>query len=98
METITINIDGHHNYKPSEIISDLRIAAETLYCPMKFVGFWDYQKDMHLCPQIDKHQSSPHSLDENDAHFVSYSTTLERERNATLAMWFPHANITLYLS
>jgi len=98
METITINIDGNHNYKASEIISDLRIAAETLYGPMKLVGFWDYQKDMHLCPQIERHKSCPHSLDKSDTNFVSYSTTLERERHATLAMSFPHANITLYLS
>ncbi len=37
----------------------LRTVAETLYYPMQVVGFWDYQMDMHLCPQEERRQACP---------------------------------------
>ena len=50
LEEVTLDITGEGTLRATEIISDLRIVAETFYGPMKMVGFWDYQKDMHLCP------------------------------------------------
>jgi len=98
MEEVTLDIKGQGVLRPTEIISDLRIVAETFYGPMKMVRFWDYQKDMHLCPQMERRQACPHSLQENDPNFVSYISTLERERHCNFAVSFPHAEITLYLS
>ena len=98
MEEVTLDIKGQGVLRPTEIISDLRIVAETFYGPMKMVGFWDYQKDMHLCPQMERRQACPHSLKGNDPNFVSYISTLERERHCNFAVSFPHAEITLYLS
>ena len=98
MEEVTLDIKGQGVLRLTEIISDLRIVAETFYGPMKMVGFLDYQKDMHLCPQMERRQACPHSLQGNDPNFVSYISTLERELHCNFAVSFPHAEIPLYLS
>ena len=98
MEEVTLDIKGQGTLRATEIISDLRIVAETLYGPMKMVGFWDYQKDMHLCPHMERRQDCPHTLKKDAPDFVSYISTLERERHCNLAVSFPLAEITLYLS
>ena len=49
MDRVTVNIETQGGIRASEIIADLRAAAETLYYPMTLVGFWDYRADMHLC-------------------------------------------------
>ena len=98
MEEITINISGKENYRPTEVLSDLRIVAETMYGPMKMVGFWDFEKDIHLCPHIEKRKECPHKLNQSDPNYVDYETTLMRERQATLAISFPYAKTTLFLS
>ena len=95
---VTLDITGEGTLRATEIISDLRIVAETFYGPMKMVGFWDYKKDMHLCPHMERRQDCPHTLEKSDPNFLSYTRTLERERHCNLAVSFPHADITLYLS
>ena len=97
MKSVKISI-GKTDYKATEIISDLRIVAETLYGPMKMVGFWDKQQKMHLCPFLERHQECPHNETQPDDNFPSYEKTLERERQASLAILFQHASITLYMS
>ena len=84
--------------RASEIIADLRTVAETLYFPMKMVGFRDHQQDMHLCPHEERQQPCPHELSKSDPNYVDYEVTLERERQANLRLDFPHAQVTLYLS
>ena len=39
IEEVTLDIKGQGVLRPTEIISDLRIVAETFYGPMKMVGF-----------------------------------------------------------
>ena len=97
MDFVTIDIDGG-TFRPTEILSDLRIAAETLYSPMKMVGFWDKVQGMHLCPQMEKHKPCLHDPDNPGEKFLPYVETLARERQATLALLFKHSGITLYLS
>ena len=41
LEEVTLDITGEGTLRATEIISDLRIVAETFYGPMKMVGFWD---------------------------------------------------------
>ena len=98
MDRVTINIETDGGTRASETIADLRNAAETLYFPMTLVGFWDYQADMHLCPQEERQQTCPHNLPENDPQRVEYESTLQRERRASVAIMFPHARVTIYLS
>jgi hypothetical protein len=97
MNSVKIHIETTE-FKATEIISDLRIVAETLYGPMKMVGFWDRQEGMHLCPFLERHQECPHKDEKTGDRFISYEKTLQRERQATLAVIFPHASITLYMS
>ncbi len=98
MDPINLNLSGDGKYRPTEVLSDLRIVAETMYGPMKMVGFWDFEKDIHLCPHIEKRKECPHKLEESDPNYVAYETTLMRERQATLSIAFPHAKTTLFLS
>ena len=97
MENVTVRIEGQ-SFRATEVISDLRIAVETLYGPMKMVGFWDRSKSIHLCPFLERHQECPHTEPTEGVVFPDYEKTLQRERQASLAIVFPHANITLYLS
>ncbi len=97
MDRVSINIETDSGIRASEIIADLRIAAETLYFPMKLVGFWDHRADMHLCPQEERREACPHKLPEGHADHVDYVHTLQRERQAGLEVMFPHADIAVFL-
>ncbi|MBM3944810.1 MAG: hypothetical protein FJ317_04870 [SAR202 cluster bacterium] len=98
MDRVVLNIEIQGESRPTEIIADLRTVAETLFYPMKLVGFWDTVKDMHLCPQEERRQKCPHKLPAADTAFVEYTKTLQRERRANIEVVFPHAGITIYLS
>lgn len=98
MERVTINIETNSSLRASETIADLRNASEVLYFPMKLVGFWDHQAEMHLCPQEERRQQCPHTLPESDPARIDYATALQRERGANLELTFPHAGVVLYLS
>ena len=98
MDRAIINIETTSEFRASEIIADLRNVAETLYFPMKLVGFWDYQADMHLCPQEERRQECLHKLPNTDPRRVEYAGALQRERHANLEVFFPHAQIAIYLS
>ena len=84
--------------RASEILADLRTVAETLYFPMKLVGFWDFQADLHLCPQEERREECPHKLPVGHRGRVEYVSTLQRERRASLELCFPHAGITVFMS
>ena len=98
MNKVVIRIDTDGGARASEILADLRTSAETLYFPMKLVGFWDRQADIHLCPQEERREVCPHRLPETDPGYVEYTYTLQREHQANLEVAFPHAQITLYLA
>jgi hypothetical protein len=97
MDYITVDI-AKGAFRPTEILAELRIVAETLYAPMKMVGFWDKDEGMHLCPEVEKHKPCLHDPENPGERFLSYVKTLERERQATLAILFKHSGITVYLS
>lgn len=97
MDKVTIDIKTEGGSRPSEIISDLRNAAEMLYYPMTLAGFWDYQADLHLCPQEDRREECPHKLPKTDPRYVEYTQTMQRDRNVNLEITFPHANVVIYL-
>ena len=98
VDKVVVNIETVGMTRASEIISDLRNATESIYFPMKIVGFWDHQADMHLCPQEERRQECPHKLPASDPNHVDYATALQRERQANLEVYYPHAKLALYLS
>jgi len=98
VDRVTVNITTEGGSRPTEIIADLRSVAETLFYPMKLVGFWDERADMHLCPQEERRQPCPHKLPPSDPSFIEYTRTLQRERRAQVELVFPHAGVTVYLS
>ena len=53
---------------------------------------------MHMCPQEERNQSCPHNLPLESPEYISYSETLQRERQANLEVIFPHAETKIYLS
>ena len=97
MWSVQVNIEKHEVFRPSEIIADLRAAAEALYYPFKVVGFWDSHADMHLCPQEQRREKCPHRLDEGDDGYVDYEEMVSRQMGATLRVEFPHAKVRLYM-
>ena len=98
MDRVTITIETEGGARPSEILADLRAVAETLYFPMRLVGFWDCRADIHLCPQEERREPCPHRLSVGDAGRVGYEATIARERRGSLQVAFPHAGIVIYLA
>ncbi len=98
IDKVTLNVETDGDARASEIIADLRTVAETLYFPMKLVGFWDYQADMHLCPYEERGEACPHRLPKDDPRHVDYAVTMQRERRANIQISFPHAGVTIFLS
>ncbi len=98
IDTITVAIETDSDSRASEILADLRTVAETLYFPMKMVGFWDYAADLHLCPQEERRERCPHKLPVEDPDRVDYVSTLQRERRASLELHFPHAGVKIYMN
>ena len=97
MDRATIRFDVEGAARASEIIADLRTASETLYFPMKVVGFWDHRKDLHLCPHEERRQECPHLIPEGQPGREDYVLSLQRERQANLEVYFEHADLSMYL-
>ena len=76
MEHIEVSIRTDGAFRATEVIADLRNVAETLFNPMRLVGFWDQQAGgMHLCPQEQLGRECPHNLPPDDPRRVDYATT-----------------------
>jgi len=98
MWIINVDIEANEVFRASEILADLRVVSETLFYPMKVVGFWDYHLDgTHLCPQKTLKMTCPHELPKDDQNYIEYSVTATREFGAILKVKFPHAKLELYL-
>lgn len=98
IDKITLAVETESHARASEILADLRSVAETLYFPMKMVGFWDYGADLHLCPQEERREVCPHKLPAGHPDRVEYVRTLQRERKASLELHFPHAGVKIYMN
>ena len=97
MNTVNITIEPNAPYRATEIVADLRNVAESLYFPMKLVGFRDTRADIHLCPEEERRKPCPHRTADGALDAVSYSRSLERERQAILEVTFSHAGVSVYL-
>ena len=97
MNSVVVSIETDSGYRASEVVADLRNAAETLYFPMKLVGFWDTRAGLHLCPQEERRQPCTHDTDGEQA-IDAYAAALQRDRKASLEVVFPHAQIRIYLA
>ena len=98
MNRVVVNIDTEGDIRASETMADLRNVVENLYFPMRIAGFWDSQADVHLCPQEERRQECTHRLADKEAGRSAYAELLRRDRNANAEVYFPHAEITFYLS
>ena len=97
MNTVNITIEPNAPYRATEIVADLRNVAESLYFPMKLVGFRDVRAEIHLCPEEERGESCPHRTPEGSLDTATYSRSLERHRQATLEVAFEHADVSIYL-
>ena len=98
IERATVRIETESPFRPSEIMGDLRIVAETLYFPMRLVGFWDEAADTHMCPETEAEKPCPHALDADDPAFVPYYRSMQRYKGAAIEVAFPHAGVRMFLS
>ena len=98
MQRVSINIATIDDVWATQAMADLRNVAENLYHPLREVGFWDETADqLHLCRLLSLGKECPHVLDEADPGRVSYVETIEQEMNGTLEIYFPHAEVYIYL-
>lgn len=98
MQRVVITIDTADDVWPTEAMADLRNVAENLYHPLREVGFWDVNaEDAHVCRFLALGKTCPHMLDESDPDWISYPQTVEQEMRGTLEVYFPHANVYVYL-
>ena len=99
MENVTVRLESDSSFRPSEIMGDLRIVAETLYFPMKLVGFWDENAGgNHMCPETEVGRQCPHGLPESDPGYVPYARSMQRLKQAVIEVRFPHASVSMFLS
>lgn len=92
---ITVSLQGPVEYRGTEIIGDLRVIAETLYYPFKFVAFWDAQTGNHLCPQTQEGAACTHTPD--DAGLAAYAADVEDAMQGELEVFYPHAGLSIFL-
>ncbi|MEE9284763.1 MAG: hypothetical protein V3V35_03435 [Dehalococcoidia bacterium] len=98
METIEIAIPRSASYRATEMVSDLRNAIETLFFPMRVVGYWDVPSGDHLCPQAQRGNRCPHALPPHDPQREDYLATVERDLDGVLEVVYSHARVRLYLT
>lgn len=98
LERVTVQVHADGSARASEIVADLRNAAESLFHPMRLVAYWDEQEGgRHTCPQEEQGQSCLHRLSPDDPDYVPFSATVEREMSGEMEVVFPHAGVTIYL-
>ena len=104
METIEISIPQSASYRASEIVADLRNAAEELFHPMQVVGYWDAPTADHLCPLERMQLDCPHTKAAEPGGppcaitLEAYRESVERERSGALELHFIHADVRVFLS
>ena len=98
IQRATVRIETESSFRPSEIMGDLRIVAETLYFPMRLVGFWDEAADTHMCPETEADKPCPHALEEGEPGYVPYFRSMQRYKRAAIEVTFPHAGVRMFLS
>ncbi|MCL0101977.1 hypothetical protein M1O29_02700 [Dehalococcoidia bacterium] len=98
MNTVEIAISPSTSYRATEVVADLRNAVEAIYFPMKSVGYWDTRTGDHRCPQAQLGGECPHLRETKDPKYIDYATTVERDLNGVLSVYFPHAQVHIYLS
>jgi hypothetical protein len=98
MNNIVINIETESNIRASETMADLRNVVENMYFPLRVAGFWDSQANVHLCPQEERRQECPHKSEDGEVSKPAYVETLQKERKVSTEVYFPHADLTFYLS
>ena len=98
MEHVIVDITTPGGFRATEIMADLRNVAETLYAPLRPVSFWDVTAgDAHLCSYQNQGQECPHLLLADNPQHVSYVNTIESEMNGILEVFFPQAQVYIYL-
>ena len=97
MDRVEISVTTSSGYRPTEMVADLRNAVESIYFPMKAVAYWDVRSKDHRCPQALIGKVCPHTLPPEDVRHVSYETTVERDLDGVLDVYFPHGQVHVYL-
>jgi hypothetical protein len=97
VERVEVSFSKGTDYRPTEIVADLRNAVESLYHPMKAVAYWDVRTRDHSCPHALLGRVCPHTLPEGDPRHVPYERTVERDLDGVADVYFPHAQVHIYI-
>lgn len=98
IKTVVLHIETDGDYRGSEIVADLRNVAETLFFPLRVVGYWDEPTGDHLCPPTSLGKECPHIVSHESPWYIPYTKMIEEELNGVLRVEFPHADVSVYLA
>jgi hypothetical protein len=98
VERVSVHITTEGGFRATEIMADLRNVAKTLYHPLRPISFWDVTADnAHLCPYQNRGQECLHLLPRDDPRRVAYAATVEDQMDGIVEVYFPHAQVYIYL-
>ena len=97
MDRGEVNIPPPSKNRATEIVADLRNAAEVLYHPMRSVGYWDVRSNDHRCPQAALGAQCPHVLPRDHPKFIDYDQTIS-DLDWFLDIYFPHGQVHIYVA
>jgi len=97
MRQVMVALSSQDPFRATEVLADLRNVAETLYHPMRMVGFWDGPSGQHLCPQ-QRGGRCPHQGQPADKALEAYRQLADERLGAILEVQFPHADVRIFLA
>tara|TARA_B100002003_G_C14046063_1_gene503869 strand:- start:464 stop:763 length:300 start_codon:yes stop_codon:yes gene_type:complete len=98
MWIVTITIDENEVFRASQILSDLRNTAETLFNPLLTMGFWDKQDEgKHLCPAPMNPETCSLHLSCMREGLSAYRQVMIAEYNTSLEVIFAHCKLHLFM-
>jgi len=91
MKIIKVIIETDSDFRATEIPADLKIAAETLFYPLKSIGIYDKRTGEHPC----RKQPCNHMNNENSDELIR--NDLEKDFGATCEIYFITALVHVFL-
>ena len=92
---VVVEVTTDSGFRATEIVADLRNAAEILFFPMHCVGFWDGPTGGHICPDEQRGQRCSHLGAEQPLD--GYRRLVRDRLKGAVEVAFPHADVYIFL-
>lgn len=91
MKIIKVIIETDSDFRATEIPADLKIAAETLFYPLKSIGIYDKRTGEHPCRKQSCNHINNNNVDE------SIRNDAEKDFGAICEIYFVNASVHVFL-